>query len=152
MDMETVKGHRQSFKPIRRETMVMVERVAFECLLDTMVMAFRRGGMANLFPFLEGLLHELNKFALDCEGRGWDEQLQRAIVSSRLATEYLPKMQVALDVRRDSQRDFERREAVWESMLTAVPAQDRPFVESIKEADSVLAMLLASRAGTAGAP
>lgn len=146
MEMESVKRDSQNIKAIRKETMQMVEGVAFDCLQSTMVKVFKNGGMAKLAPFLDRFLHELDKFATECCVRCWDERLQRAIVSGRLATEYLPKTRLALDAYHDSEGDFRRRLTVWESMLTKVSGEDRAFIESIKEADSVLAMLLTSKA------
>ena len=91
--------------------------------------------MAGLAPFLDRFLHELETFACQCCGRGWDEYLQRAKVSSHLAIEYLPNTRAALDAYRDSNGDFQRRMVTWERMLRTVPAQDRALVESIKATD-----------------
>jgi hypothetical protein len=146
MDMETVTKDRKDIMPIRIETMQMVEGVAFGSLQDTMVEVFKHRGMAGLAPFLERFLHELETFARDCCGRSWDEYMQRAIVSSRLATEYLPKTRAAMYGYRDSQGDFQRRTATWDSMLAKVSAGDRAFIESIKRTDSTLQWLLSSRA------
>lgn len=146
MDMETVNKNRQDLKPIEKETMQMVEGVAFDCLHDTMVAVFKHGGMPKLAPFLGRFLHEFENFASQCCERGGDEHLQRAIVSSRLATEYLPKTRAALDAYRDCQGDFQRRMAAWDSMLAKVSAEDRAFIESIKETDSILQWLLSARA------
>ena len=145
MDMETVAQYEPHVGPVDKETMQMVEGVAFDGLQDTMHEVFKHRGMEGLAPFLDRFLHELETFACQCCGRGWDENLQRAIVSSRLATEYLPKTRVALDAYRDSKGDFQRRMVTWECMLSKVPAQDRAFVESIKATDSTLEMLLSSR-------
>ena len=146
MDMETVTKDRKDIIPIRIETMQMVEGVAFGSLQDTMVEVFKHRGMAGLAPFLERFLHELETFARECCGRSWDEYMQRAIVSSRLATEYLPKTRAALDAYRDSRGDYHRRMATWDTMLVKVSTEDRAFIESIKEADSVLNWLLTSKA------
>jgi hypothetical protein len=146
MDMETVKKNRQDTKPIRIETMQMVEGVAFDCLHDTMVAVFKHGGMPKLTPFLGRFLHEFENFTSQCCERGGDEHVQRAIVSSRLATEYLPKTRVALDAYRDSRGDYHRRMATWDSMLARVSAGDRAFIESIKKTDSTLQWLLSARA------
>ena len=135
MDMETVNTNRQDLKPIEKETMQMVEGVAVDCLQDTMVEVFKHRGMAGLAPFLDRFLHELETFACQCCGRGWDEYLQRAKVSSHLAIEYLPNTRAALDAYRDSNGDFQRRMVTWERMLRTVPAQDRALVESIKATD-----------------
>jgi hypothetical protein len=125
--------------------MQMVEGVAFDCLQDTMVEVFKHRGMAGLAPFLDRFLHELEAFARECCGRSWDEYMQRAIVSSRLATEYLPKTRDAMDGHRDSQGDYHRRMATWDGMLVKVSMEDRAFIESIKETDSILQWLLSSR-------
>ena len=145
MDMETVNTNRQDFKPIEKETMQMVEGVAFGCLQDTMGDVFKHRGMAGLAPFLERFLHELEAFARECCGRSWDEYMQRAIVSSRLATEYLPKTRAAMDGYRDGKGDFQRRTATWDSMLAKVSVDDRAFIESIKKTDSTLQWLLSAR-------
>jgi len=146
MKMESVKRGSWNLKPISKETMQMVEGVAFGCLQDTMVDVFKHGGMAKMAPFLGRFLHEFETFASDCCERDGDEQVQRAIVSSRLATEFLPKTRVALDAYRDRRGDYHRRMATWDSMLVKVSAEDRAFIESIKEADSVLNWLLTSKA------
>ena len=125
MDMETVNTNRQDLKPIEKETMQMVEGVAFDCLQDTMVEVFKHRGMTGLVAFLEQFLHELVTFARQCCERGGDEHVQRAIVSSRLATEYLPKTRDAMDGHRDSQGDYHRRMATWDSMLAKVSIEDR---------------------------
>ena len=145
MDMETVNKNRQDTKPIHIETMQMVEGVAFGSLQDTMVEVFKHRGMAGLAPFLERFLHELEAFARECCGRSWDEYMQRAIVSSRLATEYLPKTRAAMDGYRDGKGDFQRRTATWDSMLAKVSVDDRAFIESIKKTDSTLQWLLSAR-------
>jgi hypothetical protein len=145
MDMETVNTNRQDLKPIEKETMQMVEGVAVDCLQDTMVEVFKHRGMAGLAPFLERFLHELEAFARECCGRSWDEYMQRAIVSSRLATEYLPKTRAAMDGYRDGKGDFQRRTATWDSMLAKVSVDDRAFIESIKKTDSTLQWLLSAR-------
>ena len=145
MDMETVNKNRQDTKPIHIETMQMVEGVAFGSLQDTMVEVFKHRGMAGLTPFLERFLHELEAFARECCGRSWDEYMQRAIVSSRLATEYLPKTRAAMDGYRDGKGDFQRRTATWDSMLAKVSVDDRAFIESIKKTDSTLQWLLSAR-------
>jgi hypothetical protein len=151
MDMETVSKDRQDIKPIRIETMQMVEGVAFDCLQGTMVAVFTHRGMAGLALFLERFLHELETFARQCCERGGDEHVQRAIVSSRLATEYLPKARAAMDGYRDGKGDFKRRSASWESILAKVSVEDRAFIESIKKTDSTLQWLLSSRAVQDGA-
>jgi hypothetical protein len=151
MDMDAVNKKRLDLKPIAKETMQMVEGVAFDCLQSTMIEVFKHGGLATLAPFLGQFLHELESYARECFGRGWDEHLQRAMVSSRLATEYLPKTRAALDACSGSQVDFHRRMATWESMLAQVSVQDRAFVDAIKEADSILAMLLSARVAQDGA-
>ena len=125
MDMETVNKDTQDLKPIEKETMQTVEGVAFGCLQDTMVEVFKHRGMAGLAPFLERFLHELEMFARECYGRSSDEYMQRAIVSSRLATEYLPKTRAAMDGYRDGKGDFQRRMATWDSMLAKVSIEDR---------------------------
>ena len=145
MDMETVNKNRQDTKPIHIETMQMVEGVAFGSLQDTMVEVFKHRGMAGLAPFVERFLHELEAFARECCGRSWDEYMQRAIVSSRLATEYLPKTRAAMDGYRDGKGDFQRRTATWDSMLAKVSVDDRAFIESIKKTDSTLQWLLSAR-------
>ena len=145
MDMETVNKNRQDTKPIHIETMQMVEGVAFGSLQDTMVEVFKHRGMAGLAPFLDRFLHELEAFARECCGRSWDEYMQRAIVSSRLATEYLPKTRAAMDGYRDGKGDFQRRTATWDSMLAKVSVDDRAFIESIKKTDSTLQWLLSAR-------
>ena len=145
MDMETVNKDRQDLKPIEKKTMQMVEGVAFGSLQDTMVEVFKHRGMAGLAPFLERFLHELEAFARECCGRSWDEYMQRAIVSSRLATEYLPKTRAAMDGYRDGKGDFQRRTATWDSMLAKVSVDDRAFIESIKKTDSTLQWLLSAR-------
>ena len=145
MDMETVNKDTQDLKPIEKETMQTVEGVAFGCLQDTMVEVFKHRGMAGLAPFLERFLHELEMFARECYGRSSDEYMQRAIVSSRLATEYLPKTRAAMDGYRDGNGDFQRRTATWNSMLAKVSVGDRAFIDSIKKTDSTLQWLLSAR-------
>ena len=145
MDMEAVNNNTKDINSIRIETMQMVEGVAFDCLQDTMVEVFKHRGMAGLAPFLERFLHELEAFARECCGRSWDEYMQRAIVSSRLATEYLPKTRAAMDGYRDGNGDFQRRTSTWDSMLAKVSVEDRAFIESIKNTDSILQWLLSSR-------
>ena len=135
MDMETVAQYGHHVGQVEKETMQMVEGVAFDGLQDTMNEVFKHRGMAGLAPFLDRFLHELETFACQCCGRGWDEYLQRAKVSSHLATEYLPNTRAALDAYHDSNGDFQRRMVTWERMLRTVPAQDRAFVESIKATD-----------------
>jgi hypothetical protein len=110
-----------------------------------MVEVFKHRGMAGLAPFLERFLHELEACARECCGRSWDEYMQRAIVSSRLATEYLPKTRAAMDGYRDGKGDFQRRTATWDSMLAKVSVDDRAFIESIKKTDSTLQWLLSAR-------
>ena len=145
MDMETVNKDRQDLKPIEKETMQMVEGVAFDCLHDTMVAVFKHGGMPKLAPFLGRFLQEFENFASQCCERGGDEHVQRAIVSSRLATEYLPKTRAAMDGYRDGNGDFQRRTATWNSMLAKVSVGDRAFIDSIKKTDSTLQWLLSAR-------
>ena len=145
MDMETVNKDRQDLKPIEKETMQMVEGVAFDCLHDTMVAVFKHGGMPKLALFLDRFIHEFENFASQCCERGGDEHVQRAIVSSRLATEYLPKTRAAMDGYRDGKGDFQRRTATWDSMLAKVSVDDRAFIESIKKTDSTLQWLLSAR-------
>jgi hypothetical protein len=135
MDMETVAQYGRHVGQVDKETMQMVEGVAFDGLQDTMNEVFKHRGMAGLAPFLDRFLHELETFACQCCGRGWDEYLQRAKVSSHLAIEYLPNTRAALDAYRDSNGDFQRRMVTWERMLRTVPAQDRALVESIKATD-----------------
>ena len=145
MDMETVNKNGQDTKPISIETMQMVEGVAFDCLHDTMVAVFKHGGMPKLALFLDRFIHEFENFASQCCERGGDEHVQRAIVSSRLATEYLPKTRAAMDGYRDGKGDYHRRMATWDGMLVKVSMEDRAFIESIKETDSILQWLLSSR-------
>ena len=135
MDMETVAQYGRHVGQVDKETMQMVEGVAFDGLQDTMNEVFKHRGMAGLAPFLDRFLHELETFACQCCGRGWDEYLQRAKVSSHLAIEYLPNTRAALDAYRDSNGDFQRRMVTWERMLRTVPPQDRALVESIKATD-----------------